>query len=98
MTGEVCPNTRNKRAGAKLGKGMVALIRRNDLGASEVVAALILLGVASLLAAALYLGSRSVAAMGNFLARLGRLVNALLRPILRRDWLRYNQSRFAQRR
>jgi uncharacterized protein (TIRG00374 family) len=75
-----------------LALGMVALVRRNDLEASEVVAALILLGIASLLAATLYLGSRSVEAMGNFLARLGRLVNALLRPVLRRDYLQEERA------
>jgi uncharacterized protein (TIRG00374 family) len=77
---------------AVLALGMIALFRRNDLTASEVVAALVLLGVASLLAATLYLGSRSVDAMGSFLARLARLINAILRPFIRRDYLREERA------
>ncbi len=73
---------------AVLALGMIVLIRRNDLNAGEITASLILLCIASLLAFTLYLGSRSEEAMGNFLARLARLVNALLRPILRRNYLR----------
>lgn len=75
-----------------LALGMVALFRRNDLDASEVIAALILLAVASLLAISLYIGSRSVEAMGRFLARLARLVNAVLRPFIRRDYLREERA------
>lgn len=72
---------------AVLALGLVALFRRGNLNAGEVGAALILFAVASLLATVLYLGSRSVEAMGNFLARLARLVNAILRPFIHRDYL-----------
>lgn len=75
-----------------LALGMVALFRRNDLDASEVIAALVLLAVASLLGISLYIGSRSVEAMGRFLARLTRLVNAALRPFLRREYLREERA------
>lgn len=77
---------------AVLALGMLALFRRGDLNAGEVGAALILLAVASLLATSLYLGSRSVEAMGNFLARLARLVNAILRPFLHRDYLQEERA------
>jgi len=77
---------------AVLALGMLVLFRRNDLDVSEVLAALLLLTIASLLAIALYLGSRSVNAMGNFLARLARLVNAILRPFIRRDYLREERA------
>jgi uncharacterized protein (TIRG00374 family) len=72
---------------AVLALGMIVLIRRNDLSAGEVTAALFLLSIASLLAFTLYLGSRSAEAMGKFLARLARLINAVLRPFLRRNYL-----------
>ena len=72
---------------AVLALGMIVLIRRNDLGAGEISASLILLAIASLLAFTLYLGYRSAEAMGNFLARLARLVNAILRPFIRREYL-----------
>jgi hypothetical protein len=77
---------------AVLALGMIVLIRRNDLSAGEVTAALILLSSASLLAFTLYLGSRSAEAMGKFLARLARLVNAVLRPFLHRDYLREERA------
>ncbi len=77
---------------AVLALGMVVLIRRNDLSAGEVTAALIFLGIASLLATTLYLGTRSVEAMGRFLARMARLVNLTLRPFLHRDYLREERA------
>lgn len=77
---------------AVLALGMVVLVRRNDLNAGDVIAALIFLTIASLLVTALYLGARSVEAMGGFLAQLVRLVNMVLRPFLRRDYLREERA------
>jgi hypothetical protein len=77
---------------AVLALGMVVLVRRNDLNVGEITASLILLAIASLLAFTLYLGSRSVNAMGRFLARLARLVNAILRPFIRQDYLREERA------
>ena len=57
---------------AVLALGIIVLIRRNNLGAGEITASLILLAIASLLGFTLYLGSRSAEAMGNFLAYLSR--------------------------
>jgi uncharacterized protein (TIRG00374 family) len=72
---------------AVLALGIIVLIRRNDLSAGNITASIIFLGIASLLAFTLYLGYRSADAMGAFLARLVRLVNAILRPIIRRDYM-----------
>ena len=77
---------------AVLGLGMIVLIRRNDLDAGEISASLILLSIASVLAFTLYLGFRSAELMGNFLARLSRLVNTILRPFIRRDYLREERA------
>jgi len=77
---------------AVLALGWIVLIRRNDLDAGEITASLILLAIASVLAFTLYLGFRSAEAMGNFLARLARLVNAILRPFIRRDYLREERA------
>jgi len=77
---------------AVLALGLIVLFRRNDLSAGEVTASLILLLIASLLAFTLYLGSRSAEAMGKFLAGLTRLVNAVLRPVLRRNYLREERA------
>jgi len=70
-----------------LALGLLVLFRRGDLDTSEVIAALILLAVASLLALALYIGFRSVEAMGRFLARIAQLINSVLRPFIRREYL-----------
>jgi hypothetical protein len=72
---------------AVLALGIIVLIRRNDLTIAEITASVVFLFIASLLAFTLYLGYRSADAMGAFLARLVRLVNAILRPIIRRDYL-----------
>ena len=77
---------------AVLALGIIVLFRRNNLGAGEISASLILLAIAALLAFTLYLGSRSAKAMGNFLAGLSRLVNAVLRPFLRRNYLREERA------
>jgi len=77
---------------AVLALGWIVLIRRNDLNAGEITASLILLVIALILAFTLYLGSRSADAMGKFLATLARLANALLRPIIRRDYLREDRA------
>lgn len=77
---------------AVLALGWVVLIRRNDLNAGEITASLILLVIASILAFTLYLGSRSANAMGNFLARLASLVNAISRPIIQRGYLREERA------
>ena len=77
---------------AVLALGWIVLIRRNDLGAGEITASLILLTIAMILAFTLYLGFRSAEAMGNFLARLAHLVNVIVRPIIRREYLREERA------
>ena len=77
---------------AVLALGILVLYRRNDLSAGEITASLILFSVAVLLTFTLYLGSRSARTMGNFLARLVRLVNAILRPFIRRDHLQVERA------
>ena len=77
---------------AVLALGWIVLLRRNDLNAGEITASLILLAIALILAFTLYLGSRSAEAMGKFLARLARLVNAILRPVIRKDYLREERA------
>lgn len=67
--------------------GLIVLFERNKLSPAEVTASLILLGIAVLIAALLYLGMRSATLLGRVLARLGGLVNRILRPVLRRDYL-----------
>ena len=70
-----------------LALGFVVLIRRNTLGASELVASAILLVLAFAMAALLYLGYKSAEQLGRVLAWLSRLVNRLFRPFIHRDYL-----------
>ena len=72
---------------AMLSLGILVLIRRNDLTASEISASLFLFAIAALLGFTLYLGSKSAELMGNFLARLTRIVNTIVRPFIRRNYL-----------
>jgi uncharacterized protein (TIRG00374 family) len=75
-----------------LSLGMIVLVRRNDLGAGDVTASIILLCIASLLAFTLYLGYRSTERMGAFLARLVRMVNKVMRPFIRRNYLKEERA------
>jgi hypothetical protein len=70
-----------------LAVGIVVLVRRNHLDAGEIGASLILVAIASFIAFLLYLAYRSPAALEKVLARLARLVNTVVRPVIRRDYL-----------
>jgi uncharacterized protein (TIRG00374 family) len=70
-----------------LAVAMVVLIRRNNLGAGEITASLILLSIACVLAFLLFLGYRSAEALGNALAWIARLVNHIVRPLIHREYL-----------
>lgn len=60
-----------------LSLGLIVLVRRNDLDASEITASLILLGIAISYAFVLYLGYRSEAKLGNLLAKAARILNRI---------------------
>jgi len=67
--------------------GLVILIRRNNINAAELGASAILVSIAIVLAALLYLGMQSAAALGKALAWMARQVNRLLRPFTHRKYL-----------
>ena len=60
-----------------LALGLIVLVRRNDLDASEITASLLLLAIAVSYAVILYLGYRSEEKLGNLLAGAARIVNRL---------------------
>ncbi len=70
-----------------LGVAMLVLIRRQNLGAGEITASLILLASASVQAFLFFLGYRSAEALGEALARLARLVNRIVGPFIHREYL-----------
>jgi len=70
-----------------LAVGTVILARRNRLSDGDIAASLTLLAIACLIASFLYLGYRSASTLGKVLARLARIINAIVRPFLRRDYL-----------
>lgn len=74
--------------------GLVVLIRRNNLHAGELTASAIMALLALGLMVLLYLGMHSAEQLGNVLAFLARLVNTLLRPLLRRPYISEHRARF----
>jgi glycosyltransferase 2 family protein len=70
-----------------LAVGLIVLLRRNDLGAGEITAAVILLATASVWTFLLYLGYRSAEALGETLAKAARVINRILNPIIHREYL-----------
>jgi uncharacterized protein (TIRG00374 family) len=70
-----------------LALGIIVLFRRNNLGAVEISASLILLAVAVAIGLILYLAYRSSDALGNLLARMARLINKIVRPLVHREYL-----------
>jgi len=67
--------------------GLLVLFRRNDLGPTELAASAVMFIIAIGIGFLLYLGSRSAQALGDALAWLARLVNRIIRPFIRRDYL-----------
>jgi glycosyltransferase 2 family protein len=62
-----------------LALGLIVLVRRNDLDASEISASIILLGIAVSSAFVLYLGYRSEEKLGNLLAMGARRINRIVK-------------------
>jgi glycosyltransferase 2 family protein len=67
--------------------GLAILFRRNRLDGEEIAASVVILGLAVFQATLLYLGARSSDHLGRFLSRFVRLINRILRPFLRREYL-----------
>jgi len=70
-----------------LAMGLIVLVRRGNLSAGEITAALLLLALALVIAFLLYLGYRSAVTLGNVLARGSHIVNRLTRFVIHRDYL-----------
>lgn len=70
-----------------LAMGLTVLFRRDDLDPPEVAASGVILIIALMLGFLLYLGSRSAQALGNALAFMARLVNRMVHPFLKREYL-----------
>jgi len=70
-----------------LSLGLIVLVRRGDLGAGEISATLILLGIAIASAFVLYLGYRSEEKLGNLLAKVARGVNRFVRLFRKQEYL-----------
>lgn len=70
-----------------LSLGLIVLVRRNDLDASEISASVFLLGIAISYAFVLYLGYRSEEKLGSLLAKIARIVNRVVRFFRRENYL-----------
>ncbi len=67
--------------------GLIVLFRRHNLDFAELLASGVLFLVAGALSVILYLGLKSASQMGNALAWLARLVNKILSPFIRKQYL-----------
>lgn len=76
-----------------LGLGLTVLIRRDRLGAAEVSASAILLAIAMVFGVLLWLGMRSGESLGQALAWMAHMVNRVVRPLRRRDYLSEDNAR-----
>lgn len=67
--------------------GLVVLVRRNELNAGEISASILMFGLATAFAILVYVGSHSGRLLGRLLSWGARLVNAIARPFIKRDYL-----------
>jgi uncharacterized protein (TIRG00374 family) len=67
--------------------GLFILFQRNQLHLAEITASLILTGLAIGLGFLLYLGMRSGERLGKALVWLGRMVNRILHPFIKREYI-----------
>jgi len=75
-----------------VGLGLIVLVRRNRLDMGEIAATAILAAYAAALAVFLRLAWRAPDRLGAVLAGGGALVNRILRPFLRRDYLQVERA------
>lgn len=76
-----------------LALGLIVLVRRNDLDASEISASLFLFSIAISYAFILYLGYRSEESLGNLLARLAHFINNIVHIFSKKDYLSEARAR-----
>jgi len=65
--------------------GLFFLFRLNQLGVASILAAIVLAGIALITGMVLLMGMRSPIRLARILVRLGKMLNRILHPILRRD-------------
>ena len=75
-----------------LALGFIVLVRRNNLNIGEITAAAILLAIAVGMAFLLYLGYRSAERLGRALAWMARLVNRILFPFIKREYIQQERA------
>jgi len=76
-----------------VGVGLIVLVRRGQLDTGEVLASIVLAVYALLLAGWLILAWRSPERLGTVLTRGGSVINRLVRPFVRRDYLDLQRAR-----
>ena len=67
--------------------GLVIMIRRNDLSIVVILASAALVGLTMLFTYLINLGMQSAVSFGNALAKISRIINRILRPIIHREYL-----------
>ncbi len=72
--------------------GLAVLSRRNELDAGEISASVLMFGLAIGFGIIIYVGSRSGEQLGQLLTWGARVVNAALRPFIKRDHLQEHRA------
>jgi len=75
-----------------LALGLIVLVRRNDLDASEISASFFLLCIAISYASVLYLGYRSEEKLGNLLGKIARAINRFVKIFRKEEYLSENRA------
>lgn len=75
-----------------LALGIIVLFRRGNLGAGEIGASALMTLLCLAIGVLIYIGSRSGERLGKVLAWLARVVNRVLHPFYRRDYVREGRA------
>jgi uncharacterized protein (TIRG00374 family) len=67
--------------------GLIIMIRRNDLSLVVILASMALVGLTMLFTYLINLGMQSAVSFGNALAKISRIINRIMRPLIHREYL-----------
>ncbi len=73
--------------------GLAVLARRNELDWPEISASIILVIIALFITFLLYLGAKSGETLAKFLTAGGKIINAMVRPFIHREYLSLERAR-----
>jgi len=72
--------------------GLAVLVRRNELNSGEITASIIMFGLAIAFGIIVYVGAQSGDRLGKLLSWGVKIVNAVIRPFIKRDYLQVSRA------